>query len=123
MVNRAALVIRYKQPFIDWINSTAIDGDRLVCAADLQQDSSVYLLEESDSDDLQSWLEVHATSLFEQELEAWYLDTEVWPQDRSAEQFAQWCHCDLHSIVIDMGRTTLREEGTEGDAEPYEGLP
>jgi hypothetical protein len=92
MLNRAALILRYKQPFVDWINavdpSAASHG---LTMADVDQERTVYLVEVEDEDELARWLARHHEELFEEELQGWYTDPELWPRDRSLKTLQTWC--------------------------------
>ncbi|MCA1604422.1 MAG: hypothetical protein LC775_02845 [Acidobacteria bacterium] len=86
MLNRAALILRYKQPFVDWINAVDPSPDSpSVTVVDVGRERTVYLIEVEDEDDLTRWLTHHHEELFEQELHGWYTDPALWPRDRSLE--------------------------------------
>lgn len=40
--------------------------------------------------------------LFEAELEGWYTDPTLWPQDRTFRLFQTWFDVECHSVVVDM---------------------
>lgn len=84
MLNRAALIIRYKQPFVDWINAVdpSPSSDPLTLA-DADRERTVYLVEVEDEDELDQWLAENHEELFEEELRGWYTDPALWPRDRS----------------------------------------
>ena len=72
MLNRAALILRYKQPFIDWINSAdPTPGAQVFTLAEVNQQHTGYLLlEVEDERELGRWLSRHRKELFEDELGA-----------------------------------------------------
>jgi hypothetical protein len=46
MLNRAALILRYKQPFVDWINAAdPSPTSRTLTLAEVNQEHTVYLVE------------------------------------------------------------------------------
>ena len=104
VLNRAAVIVRYKQPFVDWIN--AVDpahGSPVLTLAKVNEEHTVYLIEVEDEDELARWLRRHHEELFEEELSAWYTDPAMWPRDRSLETLRRWCSIELHTVVLDLG--------------------
>ena len=107
MVNRGALVLRYKQPAVSWINEA--DPAPLPAPLTLErvnEDRTVYLIDDSACDDAQifgGWLQRNYGALFEMELEGWYTDENFWPQDRSYELFCQWFDPEVHTVLMDIG--------------------
>ena len=86
MLNRAALILRYKQPFVDWINAAdPSPTSHTLTLAEANQEHTVYLVEVEDKDDLAEWLARHHEELFEQELNGWYTDPALWPRDPVAQ--------------------------------------
>jgi hypothetical protein len=75
MLNRAALILRYKQLFVDWINAAdPSPTSRTLTLAEVNQELTVYLVEVEDEEELAGWLARHHEELFEQELSGWYTD-------------------------------------------------
>ncbi len=112
MLNRSALIIRYKQPFVDWINSveTGLENARTLTINDLNEENNVYLIEVEDQEELEEWLDLHHEDLFEDELYSWYTDSSLWPEDRSLDQFVTWCAFDLYTMVFDTGSSPLEDD-------------
>lgn len=111
MLNRAALIVRYKPPFVDWIN--AVDptpGSHTVTLADVEEERSVYLVEVENQDELSCWLARNHECLFEEELGGWYTDATLWPRDRSLKKLKEWCSFELNTVVIDTGDSPLEDE-------------
>src|ERR687897_2310920 len=75
MLNRAALILWYKQPFVDWINAAdPSPSSHTLTLAEGNQEHTVYLVEVEDEDELAEWLARHHEELLEQELNAWDTD-------------------------------------------------
>ncbi|MGH8550856.1 MAG: hypothetical protein ACRERU_20105 [Methylococcales bacterium] len=110
MLNRAALIIRYEQPFVDWINAVDPDPENAITLNDANEDNSVYLVEVDDPQELEEWLELNHADLFEDELNEWYSNPSVWPQDRSLDLFKKWCRFELHTMVFDTGLSPLEDD-------------
>ena len=101
MLNRAALILWYKQPFVDWINAAdPSPSSHTLTLAEGNQEHTVYLVEVEDEDELAEWLARHHKKLFEQELNGWYTDRALWPWDRSLRMLKEWCSIELHTVVV-----------------------
>ena len=119
MINRAALLLRYKQPAIDWINETdpyedspAIELDRV------NEECSVYLIPDraaADEDTVRMWVELNHVALLENELAGWYEDESLMPPNLSLELFDEWFDVECHSIVLDTSDEPIVEETYEAD--------
>ncbi len=107
-VNRTALIVSLKKPFIDWVKyvdpETEFPGEK-------HDIKTVYLLpEDSDNGRWERYLKKNFSTIFEQELEAWFTDESVWPQDRSWKVFNEWFDYEMHSIVFDMVSKPIEKE-------------
>ncbi|MFZ5802927.1 MAG: hypothetical protein ACOY3K_07475 [Candidatus Omnitrophota bacterium] len=108
-INRTALVVSHKKPFLDWIKYV----DPSTPMIDEKHDSkTVYLLpdDEGASDDWQRYLKKHFKEIFEQELGAWYTDPETWPKDRPWKVFNEWLDYEFQSIVYDTVAGSIKKE-------------
>jgi hypothetical protein len=57
MLNRAALILRYKQPFVDWINAADPSAtSHALTLEEVSQEHTVYLVEVEDEGGLADWL-------------------------------------------------------------------
>ncbi len=114
MVNRAAIVVKYKAPAVKWINEV----DPLEPSIEIIQDfinaeRTVYLISEEDAwDDLavEDWLERNYNNLFESELEAWFEDPKLWPKNRTLDLFHEWFELERHTVVIDTLGTPIFDD-------------
>src|SRR6266498_2513444 len=94
----SSLILRYKQPFVDWINAAdPSPTSHTLTLAEVNQEHTVYLVEVEDEDELAEWLARHHEALFEEELRGWYTDPALWPRDRSLKMLEEWCSFDLHT--------------------------
>jgi hypothetical protein len=103
MLNRDLIVVRLKQPFVDWVNEADpyTDGSRMTLEA-VNEDVSTFLVHDYASEDLEGWLKEGYLILFEAILEEWYVDEALWPQDRTLALFKRWCGVEIHSMVFDI---------------------
>ncbi|MFP5350800.1 MAG: hypothetical protein ACLGHO_13305 [Gammaproteobacteria bacterium] len=110
MLNRPVLILRYKQPFVDWINAADPTPTQELTLVDVNDDNTAYLIEVEDEKEFERWLKENAEMLFEDELNGWYTDPSLWPQDRSLALFKKWCKFELHTLVIDTGSSPLFDD-------------
>lgn len=110
MLNRAVLILRFKQPFVDWINAADPNPTHVVTLADVGDESTAYLVDVEDEQDFEKWFERNGAGLFEEELNSWYTDPDLWPRDRSAAQFKRLCTFELHTVVRDTGGPAILDD-------------
>ena len=117
MLNRSVVIVRFRQPFVDWVNAADPTPTREITLADVNDDSNAYLVEVEDERELDEWLALNADIFFEELLNDWYTDPALWPQDRSLTLFKEWCSCELHTVVFDTGGSPLADDEAEYESE------
>lgn len=110
MLNRSVLILRYKQPFVDWINAADPSPTDTIALTEANEDNTAYLVPVEDEAELAEWLAVNGEILFEEELNEWYTDEALWPQDRSFSLLKKWCAFELHTVVRDTGGEPLIDD-------------
>jgi hypothetical protein len=113
MLNRAAILLKLKQPAIDWINEADPMGNPGISLKSGNEDRTVYLVSDEVAEDpvnVMRWLRLNWETLFETELEAWYLDESLWVQDRSFELFQEWFELECHSMITDTADTPIEDD-------------
>jgi hypothetical protein len=107
MLNRAVLIVRPKQPFLDW--AAQVDDSGLV--PNVEGEQTVYLVPEFENDNAgQRILRLVYAEVFERELYSWHTDESAWPENRSLAVFRKWFEIELHSIVEDLCDFTLVDD-------------
>jgi len=110
MINRSVVIIKAKEPFIDWLRMLpdASDGD----VKDLKQDHTAYLIPEYDNDaEREGIMRNYYVEIFDQELWAWSRDEDAWPKNRSYKTFKQWFDLEFASCIYDTDEDTpLKDE-------------
>jgi len=99
MLNRGVVMVRPKQPYLDW--GLGVDDSGI--APDTAGERTVYLIPSFESDD-EAW-ELLSTAydlIFEGELWGWHTEPADWPQHRTFEMFRAWFDVELHSVVEDL---------------------
>jgi hypothetical protein len=110
MLNRSAVVVRFRQPFIDWLNQSDPEFDGGMTLLEANEDSPVYLVEAEDERDFDRWLALNHDLVFEELLADWDIDQELWPSDRSLATLKLWCSFELHTTVLDTGEVPLSDD-------------
>lgn len=114
VVNRCALILRYRESAVCWINEAYPNPSE--CPITLEQaneERTVYLISDSAGDNsrtLERWLRRHYARLFEMELNDWYTDPSLWPSERSYARFRQWFAPKLHTVVVDLGKGAIYDD-------------
>jgi hypothetical protein len=114
-VNRSLIIIRPKQPFLDWAQT--LDGDKSFTLEQLSEDSTAYLIREIyDYADEEELLESSYDILFEKQLAAWWTNEAAWPEARSLKMFLEWFEVEFHSLLFDLVEGPIRviEDEDEG---------
>lgn len=112
MINRAAVVVKFKAPFIKWINeANPFDKRPAITLAEANEDRTIYLIDEDEADHVEDWIALNYGQLFESELEDWEEDSALWPQNRTKELFAAWIEVQCHTVIVDTVGSDIVEDG------------
>lgn len=113
MLNRSAIIVRPKKPFLDWVRAVDYDDAPEVTIDDFT--ATLYLVPDyEDPADAEKTLRKVCEEIFCRELEGWFTDRDLWPRDRSLKVFKQWFEVQHHEIVEDVGRGPIEnDEGPE----------
>jgi hypothetical protein len=102
MLNRSAIVVRPRQPFLDWLHA-ADPTSRDIALSEIVADPTIYLIPQYDyQDDVHEFLRDLCEEIFIEQLASWLTDEESWPQDRSFDAFCRWFDWQHHSLLIDL---------------------
>ena len=105
MLNRSAIILRYKEPAVRYINDAdPVKGSAVVTVAETYQDRTIYLIPDEDAEDpdaLDRWVHKNYKRLFEMELSDWYTDPQLFPKNLTLELFHEWFEVECHSVVMD----------------------
>ena len=109
-INRAALIIKPKQPYIDWANHFNDGGPTLtIQTASLEPD--VFLIDDLENEqDKQKIIRKYYKTIFQHELDAWMTDRDSWPSSLDLRTFILWFDVDVCDIVFDLAPDPLVHE-------------
>jgi len=109
MLNRSAVVLKPRQPFVDWINS--LPGDDKGTLARLREEGTILLVPEfQDRKEGILYLKKICPDLFAHQLWAWYTDDTAWPKPRDWTVFQEWFDIEICSEVLDTVKGKLERE-------------
>lgn len=98
-INRSALVLTIKEPFVNWLNKMYAEDDH----SEVTKDSNVYLIDDiEDVVGVEKWLKKKYKLFFEKELEAWITDKKYWPKKRTYKMFTEWFSIKISTAVYDL---------------------
>jgi hypothetical protein len=66
---------------------------------------------ETEDEALEHLAEV-SREIFKEQLNGWYREPSVWPEDRELNAFLRWFDCSFHSMVFDVCDERLRHTNT-----------
>jgi len=113
-VNRSLIVVKPKQPFLDWALSLEHFPEGLELKQ-LRDDSTAYLIPEYELlEERMEILEWCAGFVFDEELRSWYTDESLWPAVRDLEIFLEWFDVEFHSLVFDLDNQSPLEHVAYG---------
>ncbi|MHC4385371.1 MAG: hypothetical protein ACYTEU_03490 [Planctomycetota bacterium] len=109
-VNRAAVVIKPKQPFIDWLNS--IPDENINFTLDqILEDNLIFLIpEHDDPEDSKNYIRERFDQIFDWELFGWITTEELWPKKRTWKMFQEWFDIEINSEVFDLVNGEIEKE-------------
>jgi hypothetical protein len=106
-LNRSAVIVTPKQPFLDWLHGA--DPTSLTVTLEELSEPTIYLLPECDDDqDLIAHVRNYCDTIFEEELDAWYQDQSTWPVYRDFKTFCVWFEYQAHTMLLDLCDRPLR---------------
>jgi len=115
MINRAAVILKYRQIAVDWINDAdPYNENPGITLDDVNTERTVFLVHEDVADSpyaLEKWVKNNYKTLFEVELEGWYADPTLWPKDQSLKQFNKWFKTECHSVIEDTLDEPIVDDG------------
>ncbi len=101
-IDRNAIVVKGRQPYIDWAN-TVFDDD--VKIEEAKHENNIYLLHEKDSiEEVIEWLKTKKNfdEIFTNELNDWCTDEKTWPQKRDYKTFIKWFDVEVSTMILDL---------------------
>lgn len=101
-LNRELVVIRPKDPFVEWVHRVDRTG-KPPEAEWIRSTSTSFLIPQFEfPDESWEWVEENCSMIFELELGDWFVDEETWPSDRSWDVFREWFEIEHIDTIWDL---------------------
>jgi hypothetical protein len=103
MLNRSAIILRAKQPFLEWLWQLPDPVETDMTLEKVNREPQIYLLPQYGMvDEQQELLRDCYEHLFTSQLEGWWTDEADWPSKRDFEMFNAWFEAQFHSVIQDL---------------------
>jgi hypothetical protein len=106
LLNRSVVIIRHKQPFLDWLLTADPNPLKDLNLAHIEEEGDAFLIpgdpKINDHAQAVKWVEKRWQGFFEYFLNEWLTDEALWPQNRSIKMFRQWFKFEYPSMIWDM---------------------
>jgi hypothetical protein len=103
VLNRSAITITLKKPFIDWNNALFPD---LPMDENMLGESKTYLINEL-HDNAGDVIKKYYKEIFEIELEGICIDEDEWPPKRNFKLFNEWFSYEISDWVMDLSKKDM----------------
>lgn len=125
-INRSVVIVRPKQPFLDWLSSVEKALGGRVSQIDLTEEGAAFLIPDEDIIDAKEarrYIEKKWREIFEQFLFDWFIDDTLWPKKRTLKMFREWFDLIYAPMAWDLVKKPLEiDEWDDMDVEPAQGL-
>src|SRR5688572_16640768 len=109
-VNRSAIILVPRQPYVDWANSLD-DGPRYEHTIDDSEAIPIFLGPGVDEiQEVEEFISKNYDLFFEEWLEYWCTDPTLWPPKRTRKIFREWFTVRIHTMVCDAVELPLELE-------------
>lgn len=106
VVDRSAITVTHKQPFIDWNNRIF---PTMLIEKSVLGESTTYLIDQIFGD-AEKVLRKHFKAIFELELEGICIDEDEWPAKRTFKMFNEWFSIEVSGWVVDLSTKKSLED-------------
>jgi hypothetical protein len=101
-LNRSAVVVKPKQPFLDRLHAVDPTSSDLTLR-ELGEEPTIYLIPECETpEEVADALHELCEEIFVEQLASWFNDTTTWPSDRGFDTFCCWFDYRHHSMLLDL---------------------
>jgi hypothetical protein len=100
-INRSAIIVKPKQPFLDWLNNLYPNDEM-----DDIREVNTYLVTDK-IEDLETYLKKKFDKFFMMELEEWHTNKKEWPQKRNYKMFNLWFRVETSTMIYDLEKKPI----------------
>lgn len=106
ILNRSAITVSPKQPFIEWANALIPE---FPMESAILGEAHTYLTN-PDFDDAQKHIKKYFKQIFQEELEGIWQDENDWPKKTDFKTFCDWFHFEISDWVQDLSTKPLFDD-------------
>ncbi|HET7274149.1 MAG TPA: hypothetical protein VFI91_03170 [Longimicrobiaceae bacterium] len=111
-LNRGLVLLRPKQPFVDWVRDS--DPGTPVSDEVVWKEMEAFLIPQFDmTRDYYTWIRKNFDLMFEIALDSWYTEPSLWPEQRDWETFNRWFDVELVEMAWDLADEPLTSEAPQ----------
>ena len=113
IINRSVVIIRPKQPLLDWIASVDKKLEVASMSIDVTEEGNAFLIPDEDIIDAKEarrYIEKRWQQIFEQFLFEWVIEDSLWPQRRTLKMFRAWFELIYAPMAWDLVDAPLEIE-------------
>lgn len=103
-INRYAITIKPRQPFLDWFSNLYPENN----FEENTKEVNIYLVADT-IDDIEKFLKKKFDRFFKMELEDWHTNKKEWPQKRNYKMFNQWLQVETSKMVYDLEKNPIQK--------------
>jgi hypothetical protein len=112
LVERCAVIVKPKQPFLDWIIQQ--DPFFKISLEEIQRDCRVYLVPDFEDEDvietaIENYFKSTYEDIFVNELSAWYTDEKMFPKI-TYPLFWDWFEISTNTMIFDTIDSPIQKE-------------
>ncbi len=110
-INRSIAIIEPKQPILDWVESLPEPNNTPLSEDEQENECLCLLIPEFDFiSESQEYIEKLSRFIFDETLEFWCSEKDLWPKDRSPKAFEEWFKVEIHSHIVDLDEEDIEKE-------------
>lgn len=101
-INRAIVIIKKKQPFLDWLKQLPDPEMNMTLAEINSSEPCCYLIPVSESNEVQlKHLKTYSKDIFEDQMGGYWTDEDDWENDLSWANFKKWFDFEISTLPFD----------------------
>jgi hypothetical protein len=106
---RSVVILRYKKPFIQWVNSYTGDGREYSSEYFEENRTAVVIPKRNSENEARAYLDTIWSKLFEEVLADWNNLEILWPRNRTPEMFHKWFSVEFQPNSISVANELIKK--------------
>jgi hypothetical protein len=112
-INRSAVVVHYKQPYVDWANRLPDRSpeEPVYTLANFKENGGIFLIPPFEvPEEMERYIQEMKSGIFDFELTTWSEDEDLWPKKRDTAAFDEWFELEIRDEVMDTVEEPIEKE-------------